>query len=237
MLKRNLLKNKNTLYCFSPPVMIFTFFAEVFLGLYTLYKDKSSRIRTLTLTTLFMLATFQIAEFFVCSNSDTNSAIIASRVAFMAITLLPPLGMHLASEIGGVKNNKFMKYIYVVATAFILFFAFFPGAINNSICSGNYVVFRLAQYANIFYGVYYFGLLLGTIIYSVNLATKQKNKKIFAALNWLVAGILVFLLPTGLFYFIAPSTAVAIPSVMCGFAIFYAIILVWKVMPLVSKQK
>lgn len=237
MFDRNKLKNKNTLYCFSPPVMIFTFFVEVFLGIYTLYKDKSSRIRTLALTTLFMLATFQIAEFFVCGNSDPNSAAIASRVGFMAITLLPPLGLHLASEIGGVKNSKMVKYVYLVATAFILFFAFFPGAINNSICSGNYVVFTLAKYSNILYGSYYFGLLLGTIIYAVNVATKQKNKKVFAALNWLVAGILVFLLPTGLFYFVAPSTAVAIPSVMCGFAIFYAIILVWKIMPLVSKQK
>jgi hypothetical protein len=217
--------------------MIFTFFVEIFLGIYTIYKDKKSTIRKIAVATLFLLATFQIAEFFVCGNSDRTSSIIAVRFGYIAITLLPPLVIHLASEIAGVKKNQAIKYIYTLATAFILFFAFFPGAITTTICTGNYVVFSLAKYANVLYGTYYFGLLLGAIAYSFYLATKQKNRKIFAALNWLIAGNLVFLLPTGLFYFVAPSTAVAIPSVMCGFAILYAVILVWKIMPLVSKQK
>lgn len=230
-------KNKNTLYCFSPPVMIITFIAEVFLAVYTLYKNKPSNIRNIAVATLFLLATFQMAEFFVCGNTDPGSAIIASRIGYIAITVLPVLGIHLAAEIAQVKKQRFMKYLYLFATAFILFFIFFPGAINSTVCSGNYVIFSLARYVLLPYGLYYFGLLLGLIIYAVYLATRQKNKKIFAALNWLVAGVLAFLLPTGLVYFIQPTNSRGIPSIMCGFAVLYAIILVWKIMPLVSKQK
>lgn len=230
-------QNKNILYCFSPPVMIGTFLIEIILAIYSYIKLKPSRVKNITLVTLVLLATFQLAEFFVCNGVNTDGINYISRIGYIAITFLPPLGLHLANEIGGRKKHWSVYVSYLLATGFTLFFILVPNSINDSICTGNYVIFRFLKPSNLAYGAYYFGILLATLIVAVNLASIQKSKKLKDALHWLIIAVLAFTLPTGIIYLLAPSAGLAIPSIMCGFAIIYALILAFKIAPLASKAK
>ena len=230
-------KDKNTFYCFSPPVMIATFAVEIILAIIVFLKYKSSTTKNIIIALLVLLGIFQFVEFFVCGSYFGQWSSIASRVGYVAITFLPPLSIHLANEIGARKKHWTTYASYILAVGFTLFFIFVPNAINDSICTGNYVIFNMVG-INIFaYGLYYFGLLLAILIISASLAAKQKNKKIRNALHWLIVGTLAFILPTAIIYFLAPQTGSAIPSVMCGFAIIYAIILAVKIAPVSIRVK
>ena len=53
----------------------------------------------------------------------------------------------------------------------------------------------------------------------------------------LMFGYLVFLIPTATVNYIKPETRAGIPSIMCGFAVFFALILAFKILPLAAKKK
>ena len=64
------------------------------------------------------------------------------------------------------------------------------------------------------------------------------KKRIQEALILQAVGYLVFLLPTAVTNTVQPSTISALPSIMCGFAVFYALILVFGILPrLVDKNQ
>ncbi|HUC96657.1 MAG TPA: hypothetical protein VMR16_03275, partial [Candidatus Saccharimonadales bacterium] len=54
------------------------------------------------------------------------------------------------------------------------------------------------------------------------------RKKLLTAM---MVGYLVFLVPTTFFNIIDPSTVKGIPSIMCGFAVLLAFVIVLKVLP------
>ena len=115
-------KSKNTLYCFSPPVMIATIIIELSLAIYTFLKIKKSSVKTISIATLVLLAAFQGAEFFVCQSYSWVDGEFVSRLGFVAITLLPPLGIHLANLIAGRRRNWSTITSYVLASGFIFYF-------------------------------------------------------------------------------------------------------------------
>ncbi|TXI90650.1 MAG: hypothetical protein E6Q36_01035 [Chryseobacterium sp.] len=230
-------KNKNTLYCFSPAVMVATLVIEIALAVYVFVRTKTSAIKKIAIATLLLLALFQLAEYMVCGAYDEVLVNVASRVGYVAITFLPALGMHLANEIAGRKNNWTTIVAYLLAGGFALYFGFAPATINSSICTGNYVIFNLKHSVSLLYTVYYFSVIFSVIGLSAQLARIQKNVNKRKALHWLIAGIMVFLVPTGLAYWLIPDVELGIPSIMCGFAVLYAIILAGKIVPLATKPK
>lgn len=217
--------------------MVVTLLVEVSLAIYVFARTKTSRIKKIAIATLLLLALFQLAEYMVCGAYDEVLVNVASRVGYVAITFLPALGMHLANEIAGRKNNWTTIVTYLLAGGFALYFGFAPATINSSICTGNYVIFNLKHSVSLIYTIYYFSLIFSVIGLSAQLARVQKNIKARSALHWLIVGIMVFLVPTGLAYWLVPSAELGIPSIMCGFAVIYAIILAVKIVPLTTKPK
>jgi hypothetical protein len=61
------------LNCFSPPVMFATMAIETVLAIYTLVRYKMNTIGRLSVATLIALATFQLAEYFVCTGSSSQA--------------------------------------------------------------------------------------------------------------------------------------------------------------------
>jgi hypothetical protein len=217
--------------------MIATIVVELVLALFTFIKVKKSALKNIALATLVLLAFFQAAEFAVCQSLNGIDGLFVSRLGFVAITLLPPLGIHIINIIAGRKRNWSTFAAYILAGSFIVYFLVVPSSINDSICSGNYVIFRLAETASLAYGAYYFTLLGCLLALSAYLAMSQKNKKKRRALWWMLFGALGFLIPTGIAYFIFPDSYSGMPSIMCGFAVIYAIVLSLRVVPLASSQK
>lgn len=217
--------------------MAVTLVIELSLVVYVFFRTKPSSIKRITITILLLLAIFQMAEYMVCGAYSEVLVNSASRIGYVAITFLPALGIHLANEISGRKMNWTTIVAYLLAGCFAIYFGFAPASINSSICTGNYVIFNLQNTAALIYTIYYFGLLFSLIALSVQLAREQKNRDKRRALNWLVIATLVFLVPTGLMYWFYPEIEQAIPSIMCGFAVLYAIILAGRIVPLATKAK
>lgn len=226
---------EETLYCFSPAVMLFTFLFEFTSAIYILLTGKFKPSAIVITLILICLGVFQLAEFQVCS----QSSLIWMRVGYIAITLLPPLGVHLVSLVS--KKARFRLISYSLAAIFILSFIIHSETINSAVCGGNYVMIATASNLISYSFPIYYYLLLMIGLFDISWSIRwQKNvsgydKEKISYFFWLGLGYASFLIPTGAVYFLSQAARSGIPSVMCGFAVFLALILTFKLYPLSRK--
>ncbi len=214
------------LSCFSPLVMLATFVIEIALAIYVLMRYKLNEVGRLVVIALFLLAAFQAAEYAVCQPTAVDS-LWASRIGYVAITFLPPLGIHLAYAIAKAKKRSLLLPAYGTAVGFMFYFLLVGQGLTGHACLGNYVIFQVAPAAAWLYTLYYYGwLLLGIWLMRQLMTPKTK------AAQWgMVAGYLAFIVPTTLVNVVDPGTIDGIPSIMCGFAVLFALVLALWVMP------
>lgn len=220
--------------------MIATMITEVSLALYTLWRYKMSVMTRLALVTLICLATFQLAEYYVCTGIG-SMAVPWSRIGFVAITALPPLGVHIMHRLAGKPNRSLIQVGYASMTAFMAFFLLSPGTFTGHQCTGNYVIFQFTANVTGLYAIYYFGWLLTGMALGVKWANELKAKgksKLtqLQSVQGLILGYLVFLVPSALSMTIRPDARRGIPSVLCGFAVLYALILALYIMPRAAEK-
>ena len=217
------------MFCFSPPVMLATFFIEIGLALFTTLRYKVDAATRLVIALLVFLATFQAAEFNVCAAAWVDP-MVASRIGYVAITLLPPLGLHLAYTLASAKKRPLILPAYLSCAAFVIFFLTIGNSLTGHVCQGNYVIFQMAPGSEWLYSLYYYGWLFAAVWLCAHLARGQKPR-IRKALWGLAAGYCAFIIPTTTANVIDPQTIKGIPSVMCGFAVLMALTLVFWVLP------
>ncbi|WP_260762681.1 hypothetical protein [Candidatus Mycosynbacter amalyticus] len=224
-------RNPLTLYCFSPLVMLLTFAFEMIAALIVLVRYRSLPASKLIIAVLLCLAIFQLAEYMICVSALDLSSLGWARVGWVAISFLPPLGVHLGMIIAGKSQRLIVGLGYAIAIGFSAFFLTVGHAVQGGACLGNYVIFEMARPALTYYILYYYvWLMVGTaaaFIYAR--AMKQPARR--SALNWLGIGYLVFIVPTIAANLLQPETLAAIPSVMCGFAVLLAAVLLFVVTP------
>lgn len=220
---------RNTLYCFSPPIMIATCIIETTLLIYTFIRYRLSPLQRIVGATLALLALFQLCEFNVCATGGPSAA-IWSRVGFAAITMLPPLGTHLIGMISKRVPRPVIWLAYCSGLAFALMFGLGKGIFRSHVCAGNYAIFQLAPHVGGIYFAYYYGWLIIGIALSLYLSAKA-TLRIREALIFQTVGYLILLIPVGITNELNPQTIAGIPSIMCGFAVVYAIMLVFGIVP------
>lgn len=222
--------------------MALTFAFEALAAGWTLFKYRTSEISRLIIAILLSLAGFQMAEFMVCGGFGF-SGVEWARFGYVSITLLPPLGLHLAHKIAKQESGPMVKSAYMTCAIFSACYIFLTEAVQYEACRANYSVFNSPSGLSELFGLYYYGWMLIGIWYSmkqVNLLKKsnaEENSKTISALTWLAVGYLTFILPTTIVNIINPATIEGIPSIMCGFAVFLAFILVGFVSPRVLQKK
>lgn len=227
----NVGNSKLRLGCFSPPVMLATFAIEITLALWTLWKYRHARLSLLVAATLVCLATFQLAEWMVCLGALGLSSYAWAQIGYLTITALPPLGIHIAMELRGKYHGPTLLLAYGTAVAFGWYFLAVTSGIGSSVCLGNYVIFAMAPAAVWLFTVYYYGWLCVGLWAAFWWARHETRPHIAASLRWLGVGYLSFMIPVTTANIIDPSTLRGIPSIMCGFAVLLAVILVTKVLP------
>lgn len=210
--------------------MLATIAIEVGLLIYTIFRYRLNPVTRLVLPLLFLLALFQLAEYSVCGRFNVNAE-TWSRIGYVAITLLPPLGIHLIQLIAR-RGWFWIKWVaYASSLIWVVTFGLSEAAFNSYQCGGNYVIFQLANGAGkAYFGYYYFWLFV-SIMLSIIWAVKA-TKRIRLALLLYAASYLAFLLPTTIINNLYPATRSGIPSIMCGFAVLFALILVLVILPL-----
>lgn len=186
-------------------------------------------ITRLVVSILVFLGLFQATEFMLCGGPGVNGG-VWSRLGYASITTLPPLGLHLTYAISDQKSRYLVPFAYLTAVGFISYFALGVQAISGHTCYSNYAVFNTSTGLSWLYAFYYYGwLILGTFTaYEFGKRSKNHIKKSLYALS---IGYISFIIPTTAFNLIDPSTIAGIPSIMCGFAVILAFILVGKVAP------
>jgi len=221
-------KYQGKLYCFSPPVMLATFIIEFGFALYVLWRYKMSTVTRLAFTILVALGTFQLAEYMVCGGLGW-SHVEWARLGYIAITLLPAIGIHMLVTLAGKKMPILVGAAYVSCAAFVTFYIFGTGAISGEACYANYAVFYTAHASSQWFTAYYYGwLMVGTYLaWQWGMQQPACRKTLHA----MMLGYLVFLVPTTAFNIIDPSTLKGIPSIMCGFAVILAFVIVLMVLP------
>ena len=207
---------------------------ELALAIYSFIRYKPSKIRTISILTLLVLATFQFAEFNVCSGFLQNS-VLWSRVGYAAIMFLPALGLHGLSVVAGRRNYVLISIVYAVSVALAAMVLLVPNIITVSVCSSHYVLLRLqSPYAELFY-LYYNIVLVGSVALAI-WYMRSAAKQLKSVFGWYIAAYLSFMIPTAVIYLLRPSSFNGLPSIMCGFAIIAALILALRILPLVQKS-
>lgn len=227
--------------CFSPPIMVATLLIEFTLAAYVLWRYKLNMTARLVVTALVGLATFQTAEYFVCTGSVGHTE-LWSRIGFVAIATLPPLGLHIMHRLAGKPNRNLVYTAYASMAGFIAFFAASSTAFVGHQCTGNYVIFQLGNNVGFAFGTYYYAWLFAALVLGARwanelLAEGTQARKQLQAVRGMMIGYLVFLLPTAISNTVNPDSRQGIPSVMCGFAVFFALILTLYVMPRTGELK
>ncbi len=227
------LLSANTLLCFSPAVMVATIVIELALAAWVITRYAVNRPRRLILTLLVLLAAFQLAEFNVCSSALPD--VIWSRLGYIFITFLPPLGIHLVCQLRSERRTRLITASYTLAAAFAVTFALSPSGLNHGVCTGNYVVLALSQPLAALYAIYYYALELLALGLALMPLPKAKTS-VKHALRWLALGYVLIIVPTFLLVALLPATRTGIPSIMCGFAVLFALILGLRIAPLAGRK-
>lgn len=220
--------------------MVATLVIEFSLAAYALWRYQMNVLARLITITLVCLGTFQLAEYFVCGGTQAE---IWYRVGFAAITALPALGVHIMHRIAGRTEGKVVYAAYATMAGFIGFFMLYPAAFSGHQCTGNYVIFQLGNQTTFFYGLYYYGWLLTAMFLGLRWAgaladkSAKKAQRQATALRAMLIGYLVFLVPTASVYLLDNETINGIPSIMCGFAVIFALLLALYVLPRVAEVK
>jgi hypothetical protein len=217
----------NAFFCFSPPIMIATFLIEVLLAFYVLIKYKTTRLTQTSVLILLMLGLFQLSEFNVCGG---RYAAMWARVGFVAISVLPILGLKLVYILTKRRTDNLLRLAYITALLAVVVFVL-SGSLGRNECGGNYAIFHIGNKLIIrSYLVYYFGWLITGITMALYYA-RRARKYTRRALCLQVLGYAVFLVPTAITAILQPGTLIGLPSIMCGFAVIYALIITFGILP------
>lgn len=222
--------------------MVATMVIETALAVYTVWRYKMTATTRLIALALFMLAGFQMAEFFDCTGYIGHGE-AWSQAGFVFITTLPPLGLHILHRLADKSDRHLVAASYLTMWGFIGFFLTSPDTFTGHQCAGNYVIFQLANQVGGAYAAYYYGWLLIALLLGAYWANQLVNDKAKSArrkletIRGLLIGYLVFLLPTATVNILSPSTLSGIPSIMCGFAVLFALILALYILPRAAVAK
>lgn len=225
------------LRCFSPLVMIATFLFETVAALIVLVRNRQTIEARLIIALLICLAVFQLAEYMICETALGLSSLDWSRVGWVSISFLPPLGVHLGMAIAKRRNPFLLWPGYIIAVAFSVYFLTVGHGIQSSACLGNYVIFEVSKPALQYYILYYYIWLAVGIAATITYASSIKQRNRRSALRWLGVGYAVFIIPTIAANLIDPNTIQAIPSIMCGFAVLLAAILLFIITPRICSPR
>jgi hypothetical protein len=233
-------RNKTAFYCFSPPVMLATFVIETVFALHTIIRYKLSTFSRLAVLMLLALAAFQLCEYHVCGGWGVRAS-EWSRAGYVAITTLPPLGLHLVHVIAGKPKRWLVWTAYATMLAFIAYFTVVPHVFHSYACTGNYVIFQIGKWPALAYGAYYYGWIAAVIVLGVrwmrNLRKGADAVRRKLGIQALLIGYFIFLIPTAVANTVKPETRRGIPSVMCGFAVLFAIILTLYIVPKFAEKR
>lgn len=208
--------------------MLATLIFEFSAAIYSLIRYRMNTISRLIIAILITLGLFQLSEYMICGGLGLTSA-NWMKFGYITTALLPALGLHLVFAIAEKKKPILLGLAYATAAIFVIYYFADTSAISGQQCFANYAVFYAHGFMSQLFSVYYLFWLTVNFVLALHWSIKLPDKR--KTLRATVIGEAIFIVPTYLFNIIDPTTVRAIPSIMCGFAVLFAITLVVFVLP------
>lgn len=189
----------------------------LFINIWFLSKSKYKNLIALILA---LLASYQLFEFLICGLNLYDESML--YFAFVIITYLPPTGLLLVIRVNNIRLNK-PAILFIPAAFFTLYYFFFQNQFSLKKCTVLYASYHYPL--GFLYGLfYYLPMLIAVILLIKNYATSSSQKQRKENLI-LLTGYLSFTIPMGIALILYPEFRTAIESVLCKFAIVFAIII------------
>lgn len=207
--------------CFTPTISFLTFVVELALALWVFSANPKKTLNRVGALTLVVLGLYQLMEFFVCTSSNP---LYWGRMAHIAYTFLPALGVHFALALKGAKK-KHIWAIYALPAVFVILAALAPAFVNEAFC-GKFFVRILYSWSELWYWSYFIYYALFMIIAGVLLIrfiAKENNAKRRKIFILGLVGALALTFPTFILILLLPELGIFFPSILCHFALLFGI--------------
>jgi len=213
---------------YSPVLALVSGVLELAAAAYALSGPGRKRVLRPVAAILLLLAGYQFAEVAVCAHPAVP---FFSRLAYLVITWLPPLGLWLAAvlDAGRIKALGGLAAVYAAAAAgFSAWIAVDGGVVGRSVCETVLARYFPGAPFDVAYAVYYqtglvavvFGSGIAMASAGEGVARKHLANLQLGVLGFIFPSLAVRLLDSG------PGRGDALPSVMCHFALVLAASLV-----------
>ncbi|MEK6942724.1 MAG: hypothetical protein AABX00_01525 [Nanoarchaeota archaeon] len=212
--------------CFTPIISFLTFAIELALAVYIIKLNPKKSLNIISATILFFLGAYQFSEFGLCTS---NNSLLWAKIGFISYTVLPVLGVHWALILK--KSKEKIWPVYVLPASFIALAAANAGFVKYAECSWLFVnvVYQWSFLWSWVYKSYYAILLvMGAAILLKSIANENNKKRRLLYILGL-AGYFSFTFPTFFFILLLPSFNIYFPSILCHFAILFAIIIAYVI--------
>ncbi|MCD6117530.1 hypothetical protein J7K93_10980 [bacterium] len=209
---------------YSPILSVITAIFEISAAIWALSGRGRKTIIYTASAILILLAGYQILEAVICTSWN---GLFLLKLAFIDVAWLPPAGLLLISHLFTGKNQKtiliFSVFMFLSAAGIVVWIFLDNGFVVDSVCR---VVF--AQYSNpmpkyLYYsGFYWIGLFSMMLLSAMGMGKVNKNpdKK---QLKLLLLGSILFIVLSLITVLIFSGMQGTLASVMCHFALFFAI--------------
>jgi hypothetical protein len=213
--------------CFTPAVSLTTAIIEWVLATVLLVFFKRTSLRGYFAWIIYVLGFYQFTEFMLCTS---DSAFLWAKLGFITYTFLPALVLQSVLRIA--RKNAKLFWIYIIPFGFSLVALLNSEFISSAKCTSVFVQVRLALIDNAgllqtvvswIYLLYYFGFMAIALALIIKDYAHQKNK-IKKRIRFVAfIGIFMMLVPTFVLMVVLPRLDAGFPSILCGFALFFAI--------------
>lgn len=166
---------------------------------------------------LGLLLMYQASEFLTCSGLFPQ---IMPRIGYLIITFLPPTGYYLTALVTKWKHKDYYLY-YALGGLFGGYYLMTTSSVLLVECNPLYAVYHNVY--SIYYGYYYFGVILLALLRLGYFITENKDTPEYRPTLLLLGGYLAFLTPMAILIYMDKNFTNAITSVLCKFAIFLAV--------------
>ncbi len=211
---------------YSPILAVATAAFEILVAGWALATRPRAMPRGVVATTgaiLFLLAGYQIAEVVICA--DVSASGFLSRLAFIIVTWLPPLGLLLIAKLRRPRSGSTYWSAYgmlAAAAGIVVWIAVDRSFAAASVCNAVYARYVHAMPRFLVYASFYWLGLAGMVLLSGRGAMTCREPRRRRQLVLLFAGTLAFVLPSIALSWFVPATRGVLPSILCHFALLLA---------------
>lgn len=214
--------------CFAPWASLLTSAIEIAMAAWILSRNPKKDLNRISSLILLLLGLYQFSEFRICTSAD---ALFWGRIAHLAYTLLPALGIHWALVLRGIRSEKYLPWVYAFPAAWMIAVVLSSGFVESAVCSTYFIriIYGWQEMALFAYGMYYSLFILAAVILLLKGISNENDPSKRKMLSWGLLGMMAFTLPTFFLIILLPSLNIFLPSILCDFGLLFAIAVAYTI--------